>query len=449
MSTTIPLRRKFLYAIGDVAVNVKNASMTRFPLFFYADVLLVPPAAVGLVLFLARAWDAVTDPVMGYVSDTTRSRWGRRRPYVVLSALPMGIAFYLLFAPPQLSSGLLLWYLLGINLLLYTTFTVFAVPYLAWGAELSRDYHERTTIVQVRALLGVVGGIIGATLPIVIANQFPDQRSGFAAVGVALGSVIALSGMVTGLTVSDREPERVPDASFAHFVRGLRHTFVNRDFRIIFLTFCLMTMAGAMGEAVQLIVVKYWLQMYDFFPVLALTFALSFAASFPLWLAVSQRIGKTRGLRLGLSMGCVAPLGWVIVQPGQRWGMLLFMMIAGVVSGSITLAISQAADVVDLDELETGEQRAGAYFGIWAFGLKTAAAVGVFFGGVMLQVVGYVPEVEQAPDTLWWLVMLVGPAQCVVFLIGLLVFRRIQFEADDVARIQEALAARQVADVAS
>lgn len=447
MSTTIPLRRKFLYAIGDVAVNVKNASMTRFPLFFYADVLLVPPAAVGLVLFLARAWDAITDPVMGYVSDTTRSRWGRRRPYVVLSALPMGIAFYLLFAPPQLSSGMLLWYLLGVNLLLYTAFTVFAVPYLAWGAELSRDYHERTTIVQVRALLGVVGGTIGATLPIVIANQFPDQRSGFAAVGVALGSVIALSGMVTGLTVPDRGPERVPDASFAHFVRGLRHTFVNRDFRIIFLTFCLMTMAGAMGEAVQLIVVKYWLQMYDFFPVLALTFALSFAASFPLWLAISQRIGKTRGLRLGLTMGCVAPLGWVIVQPGQRWGMLLFMMIAGVVSGSITLAISQAADVVDLDELETGEQRAGAYFGIWAFGLKTAAAVGVFLGGVMLQVVGYVPDVEQAPDTLWWLVMLVGPAQCVVFLVGLLVFRRIQFEADDVARIQEALAARQVAEV--
>jgi len=381
------------------------------------------------------------------VSDTTRSRWGRRRPYVVLSALPMGIAFYLLFAPPQLSSGLLLWYLLGINLLLYTAFTVFAVPYLAWGAELSRDYHERTTIVQVRALLGVVGGIIGATVPIVIANQFPDQRSGFAAAGVALGSVIALSGMVTGLTVPDREPERVPDASFAHFVRGLRHSFVNRDFRIIFLTFCLMTMAGAMGEAVQLIVVKYWLQMYDFFPVLALTFALSFAASFPLWLAVSQRIGKARGLRLGLTMGCVAPLGWVIVQPGQRWAMLLFMVIAGVVSGSITLAISQAADVVDLDELETGEQRAGAYFGIWAFGLKTAAAVGVFLGGVMLQVVGYVPDVEQAPDTLWWLVMLVGPAQCVAFMIGLLVFRRIQFDAHDVARIQEALAARQVAEV--
>src|SRR5262249_14565887 len=83
---TIPLRTKILYAVGDVATNIKNASMTRFPLFFYADILKVSRAAVGLVLFVGRAWDAITDPAMGYVSDTTRSRWGRRRPYVMLSA---------------------------------------------------------------------------------------------------------------------------------------------------------------------------------------------------------------------------------------------------------------------------------------------------------------------------------------------------------------------------
>ena len=198
----------------------------------------------------------------------------------------------------------------------------------------------------------------------------------------------------------------------------------------------------------QLIVVKYWLGMYDFFPVLALVFAFCFAASFPVWLKVSQRIGKTRGLRLGLTLGCVAPLGWIIVQPGQRWAMLIFMIFAGAVSGCITLAISQAADVVDYDELQTGEQRADAFFGIWAFGLKTANAIGVFLGGILLAVVGYVPDVVQSPDTLWWLVMLVGPLQSAVTLFGLLVFRRIHFEADDVARIQEALAARETADTA-
>ena len=400
---------------------------------------------VGLVLFIGKFWDAAIDPVMGYVSDTTRSRWGRRRPYVLLSALPVGVCFYFLFSPPQLTSTALLWYLLGTSLILFTVFTIYTVPYLAWGAELSRDYHERTTIVQVRALFGILGGVIGAAAPITIASQFADQRAGFAAMGLILGGLIALTGVITGIGVVDQGRDRLPTASIAHFVRGLGHTFENREFRLIFLTFCLMTISAAMGEAVQLIVVKYWLGMYDFFPVLALTFALCFAASFPFWLMVSQRIGKTRALRLGLTLGSVAPLGWIIVQPGQRWAMMIFMVVAGAISGCITLAVSQAADAVDFDELQTGEQRAGAYFGMWAFGLKTANAIGMFLGGVLLSVVGYVPEVVQSPQTLWWLVVLVGPLQSVVTLVGLFVFRHIRFEREDLARIQEALAARQAA----
>jgi GPH family glycoside/pentoside/hexuronide:cation symporter len=231
-------------------------------------------------------------------------------------------------------------------------------------------------------------------------------------------------------------------ASLAHFVRGLGHTFVNRDFRVVFITFCLMTVAASMGEAVQIIVIKYWLQMYDFFPVIGLTFGLSFAASFPLWLAVSRRIGKTRALKLGLALGSLAPFGWLVVQPGQRALMLVFMVFAGAVAGSLTLAVSQAADVIDLDELHTGEQRAGAYFGIWALGLKLANAGGVFLGGVLLEVVGYVADVPQEPSTLWWLVMLIGPLQGAVIMAGLIVFRRIRFEASDVAQVQAALAAR-------
>lgn len=445
-SRTVPLSTKLLYAVGDTAINIHNATINRFLLFFYVDVLLVAPAAVGLVLFVGKFWDAVIDPVMGYISDTTRSRWGRRRPYVLLSALPTGFGLYLLFAPPELSSTGLLWYLLMISLLLFTAFTVLAVPYLAWGAELTRDYHERTTVVQVRALFGILGGVIGASLPIVIANQYPDQRLGFAAMGMMFGVLIALTGGITGVAVPDKGRDQLPAASLSHFWRGLGRTFENREFRVIFITFCMMTISAAMGEAVQLIVVKYWLGMYDFFPLLALTFALCFAASFPFWLAVSQRIGKTRALRLGLTLGSIAPLGWIIVQPGQRWAMMIFMILAGAVSGCITLAVSQAADVVDFDELQTGEQRAGAYFGIWAFGLKTANAIGVALGGVLLSVVGYVPDITQSPDTLWWLVMLVGPLQSIVTFTGLMVFRRIRFEAEDLTRIQEALAARQAAE---
>lgn len=445
----VPLATKVRYGLGELGMNLKNEVVNRYLMFFYADTLHVGPAAVGLMMLLGKGWDAVTDPAMGYFSDTTRSRWGRRRPYVLLGAVPMGICFYFLFAPPAwLTGNALLWYLLGVGLALYTCFTVFTIPYLAWGAELARDYHERTAIVQVRSLCGLVGGIVGASVPLLLVSGAVDARSGFAHMGLLLGVGVAAAALVPGLTVRDDSRAGLPDASVGHFLQGLRHTFANRDFRVIFTTFCLMTVSGAMGTAIQIIVVKYRLDLEAQFPLIALTFGLAFALSFPVWLGLSRRIGKTRAMRIGLMLGCVAPFGWVLVQPGQLGAMLLFMVVAGAATGCVTLAGSQAIDVVDVDELQTGEQRAGAYFGIWAFGLKLAVAVGQFFAGVLLDLVGYVPEAPQSPQTLWWLVLLVGPLQSVVTFAGLLVFRRIRFEESDVALVQAALAARREAEAA-
>lgn len=441
----VPLRTKLLYGSGELGLALKTESLNRFLMFFYTDTLRVSPTAVGVMMLLGKAWDAVTDPAMGYLSDTTRSRLGRRRPYVLIGAVPMGICYYFLFNPPSLSPSGLLWYLLGMSLVLYTFFTIFTVPYLAWGAELTTDYHERTIIVQVRALLGLVGGVAGSAVPMMIVAGYVDARAGFAAMALAIGIVIGVTTLLPGVTVRDDGRDRLPSASLQHFVGGLRHTFANREFRIIFVTFCLMTVSAAMGTAIQLIVVKYRLQMFDQFPLLAVTFGICLALSFPFWMALSKRIGKSSAMRVGLGLGCIVPLGWVVVQPGQLGMMLLFMAVAGVVTGSLTLAASQAMDVVDYDELITGEQRAGAYFGIWAFGLKLATAIGQFLGGVLLDVVGYVPDAVQDPDTLWWLVMLVGPLQSVVTLCGLLVFRRINFDAADVERVQAALAARRAA----
>ncbi|HVM95328.1 MAG TPA: MFS transporter, partial [Candidatus Acidoferrales bacterium] len=179
-SRQVPIRTKLIYSAGEITVSAKNAALNQFLLFFYTDVVHLGPGLVSAAIFVGRLWDACIDPAMGYVSDTTNSRWGRRRPFVALSSLPVGLGFYFLFAPPLWESWATFFYLTGAYLVLMTAFTVFATPYLAWGAELVQDYHERTEVVQIRSLFGVVGGVLGATLPIMIARQYDDQRVGFA-----------------------------------------------------------------------------------------------------------------------------------------------------------------------------------------------------------------------------------------------------------------------------
>jgi glycoside/pentoside/hexuronide:cation symporter, GPH family len=444
MSREVPLRTKVLYGCGEFTISMKNTALNHFLLFFYADIVHLSPWRVSVAIFLAKISDAFTDPLMGYVSDITRSRWGRRRPYVAASALPLGLCFFLLFCPPALGETGVFVYLLATYILVNVGLTVFAIPYTAWGAELAHDYHERTTLVQIRSLFGVLGGVVGAAAPVAIAYRFADPRRGYATMGAILAVCMTAAALLTAGGVREVVHTQAVQASFAHFWQGLRSTFANRDFRVVFVTFCLMTVAASLGQAIQLIVVKYWLRMYEFFPWIALTFALSFAGSFPLWLRLSQRFGKRRAMLGGLALGCLVPFGWVIVQPGQRAVMLVFMAAAGVVTGSLTLVMSSAIDVVDFDELETGERREGAYFGIWTLGLKAMSAVGILLSGGLLHLIGYVPEQPQNPATIWWLVLLVGPAQSVVFLVGLLLFRRFRFEAADVARVQAALAARRV-----
>ncbi len=440
----VSLRRKLVFSIAEAAIGVKNASLNQFLLFFYADVVRLAPALVGTAIAVSRLWDALVDPVMGYLSDTARTRWGRRRPFVVGAALPLGVSYFLLFTPPRAfgETGLFVYLLLSYALL-FTVFTVFATPYFAWGAELVHDYHERTVLVQTRGLFTIAGGIVGSAVPVWIASQFADVRFGYGVMAAGLGVLITAAILSSGLSVRELPPATgIRTASVAHFLRGMRQTLRNGAFALVFVTFCLITVAGAMAQSVHLILIKYWLDLYEFFPVLALVFAFSAAASFPLWQGLSRRVGKRRALLLSLLLACVTPYGWLLMRPGARMPMVVFFMLSGGAAGSLTLAVSSAVDMIDQDELETGERREGAYFGLWSLGLKSMSALGALLGGVLLAWAGYQPNAVQRPETLFWLRMIVAPLPATMHLIGYLVFRRFPFEATDVVRIQAELAAR-------
>jgi GPH family glycoside/pentoside/hexuronide:cation symporter len=210
----LSLSTKVSYGVGELSIAIRQSSVLHFLLFFYTNVMLLSPSLAGLALAVGRIWDGINNPVVGYLSDHTRTRWGRRRPYLLTSTPPLGVCFFLLWSPPE---GLGTWgnflFLAVAYMLMDTFFTLYATPYLALGAELSREYHERTQLVSIRAFFHGLGALLAITclsravgssaatlqegtavLPPTIA---PDiLRTGFAQVGALLGGMMVLSGCI-------------------------------------------------------------------------------------------------------------------------------------------------------------------------------------------------------------------------------------------------------------
>ncbi len=156
----VSLYTKTAFGFGQIGEGVKNSAFSYFLLFFYSQVLGLSATLTGLALFIATTFDAITDPIAGSISDRFQHRWGRRHPFMYAAAIPLGVTFALLFRPPaELGElGTFLW-LVSFTLLVRGSMTLYHVPHMALGAELSEDYHERTTIVAFRTIVGLAGAV--------------------------------------------------------------------------------------------------------------------------------------------------------------------------------------------------------------------------------------------------------------------------------------------------
>jgi len=198
---------------------------------FYTDDLLLSPGLIAWTFLLARFWDALTDPTMGYITDRTRSRWGRRRPYFVISAIPAAVAYYMLWTPPHAYHGFTLFlYVTVAYLLTYTFWTIFSIPYNSLGAEMTMDYHERTVLTAVRELLGVLGTLVATIAPPVFAAIFGKAR-GYSYLSMWVGAITALFIFIAFFNVREN-PEYQKKAQIP-VKEGLKALAANRPFRIL------------------------------------------------------------------------------------------------------------------------------------------------------------------------------------------------------------------------
>ncbi len=381
---------------------------------FYTDTLLLAPAFIAWTFLIGRFWDGLTDPIMGYVSDATKSRLGRRRPYFLVSAIPVAIAYFYLWSPPDgLKDWALFVHLTLAYLATYTFWTVFSIPHNSLGAELTMDYHERTRLTGVREALGLLGTLLGTVAPALFASRFGGEARGFSYMAATVGGLTAVFILICYFSVSE-------NLAFQKQTRiaigeGLKTLYRNRPFRTLVVAFVVALVGNAFVPLLFLYVAEYLVGLPKAAPYVIMTYILMAALSIVFWTRLSRRIGKKETWTRALILSSVTFALGTYLHEGTYVVWFLMAVFAGFGYGcTMALAPSMMADVIDMDELETGRRREGAHFGVWSFIDKSALGLAVFVGMYALQLMGYVPNQEQTPGVIWTLRILycVVPAIC-------------------------------------
>lgn len=397
-SGPLSLVTKLAFGIGDLGPAIVAAVNGFFLNAFLLDVAGLRPAAAGAIFLIVKIWDSVNDPLIGAISDRTNTRWGRRRPWLLFGALPFGLAFFLQWLVPDLSATGKFWYYLLVALLLDTAFTAVNVPYTAMTPELTQDYDERTNLNAYRFSFSILGSMIAAFLHGTIVNSFDDVLVGHVVSAAIWAFFITSSALVTfAFTRENHFREEAEDQP--GFFQGLRVVFSNRPFLYVTGIYLMSWLSLQFVQANLQLYVRYWLGAEAQFPLMILALQFSAFIFLIVWTRISARSGKQRVYYVGMLFWIAVSLALFFVQPGQVALIFALAAVAGVgLSVAYLIPWSMLPDVIEYDELETGQRREGIYYGFFVFLQKLGISLGLALSNFALEAAGYVnPETAGAP----------------------------------------------------
>jgi len=423
---SLPFGIKLGYGIGDIGSNFFIVGSGFYLLFFMTDIVGIAPALAGLVLLFPKLWDVVSDPLMGAISDRTRSRWGRRRPYLLFGALPFGLTFFLMFLAPGYESALLKALHLGLMFALgCTAFTVFNVPYSSMVAEMSDDYNERMSITSFRMIFACLGVLLAGGLAMPLVGIGGDGAAGFRLMGLIFGGVITLTCLIcffsTGKTKALPRMDTMPPVK-----EQIRIALKNHPFMMLMAVYALQSL----GIGVLMAGLIYFITHVMKLPASAMSIALPILfvtaiVFIPLWVKVGAKLGKIRAYRIGILIIAVMLTSLFFTTSSQVTWFYMQIFILGIGFSSFQLfPFSMLPDTIEYDQMQSGLRREGIFSGVWSSGQKLAYSVGPSIVGFTLALSGFTAGAVQPESVETGIRIAFCLVPALAFLLSFLPFKR-------------------------
>ena len=401
-SETLTNRVRAGYGIGDYAICLYWSGIGLYLLYFYTDVVGISPILAGWIYALGIGWDAITDPFMGYLAERTKTKMGSYRPFIYYGSIPLALSFVLLFWVPPFEGTLLFLFLILVNLIHRSCFTIVSVPYSSLTARITNDSNERTKLTTARMISASFGTLSMSALAFPLIAYFggADEAFGFLWLAIISGLIAIALLSVTVYSVREKVDEIVT-SNLPNFVSITKTVATNYPFWIVFGCILILGSTGVMFNKNLIYFVKYGLELHEY---QGLILGVSSGASFlslPFWAYLALKIGKRETWLISMTIAFIGLLLFFYYPIASLNELLILLALIGVGNGAGgVLFWSMLPDTVEYGEWKSGIRTESSLYGFMTFAQKSSIAVAALILGFLLSGIGFEPNQIQSEETI-------------------------------------------------
>lgn len=421
----LPLKTNLLYGMGDFGFSMNNSIITAFFAVFMVTVVGMAPGLVAIILFVGRSWDFVNDLLVGYISDRTRTRWGRRRPFLLFGAIPFGLSFMLLWMSPNFNQTSLVIYYSAAYLVYEAFATIVYMPYFALTPEITEDYDERTTLISFRMMFNIIGSLTAYILPLLIVGSdwnLATSRS-VLIMSMVAGAIAAIP--IFGVFFGTKEKEEFQTEAVPKFWPALKAAFKNRPFVFSALMYLFTWMAIVVLESNLQFFILHIIQRPAQNIIIMISIFVTAIFALPIWNWVSKNWNKRLAYIIGVGFWATVMMILILMTPQTPfWLILILCVMAGVgVSAGQVLPWAIIPDAIEWEEWHTGKRNEGMFYSLVTLMGKIGMAVAQPLSLVVLQVLNFQEGqgAVQPASALLGIRLVVGPIPALFLVTGIII----------------------------